>query len=326
MPQIEHAPHLILPDKPRIIFMGTPDFALPSLAHLIQHHYQLAAVVTQPDRPKGRGRKVSPPPVKMLALNNGIEVFQPEKVLEEAFLRGVKGKEPDLIIVVAYGQILKKEFLSIPKYGVINIHASLLPKFRGAAPIQYAILNRESETGLTIMRMDEGLDTGPILLQERVPIRPDETTGHLADRLAEKSGPLIIRFLTEAAKGLIQEEIQDSSRAVYAPKIEKEQALISWHETAVHISAMIRAYDPFPGARTTLKGEVLKLFHPRIIKENSTTPEAGRVIRGEGEGLFVETGRGVLEIKEVQYSGRKRMSAIEFLRGFSITPEIRLGA
>jgi len=326
MPQIEHTSHMILPDKPRIIFMGTPDFAIPSLAHLIQHHYQLAAVVTQPDRPKGRGRKVSPPPVKMLALNSGIEVLQPEKVLEEVFLRKIKGIEPDLIIVVAYGQILKKEFLSIPKYGVINIHASLLPKFRGAAPIQYAILNNESETGLTIMLMDEGLDTGPILLQAMVPIMPDETAGHLSDRLAEKSGPLIIRFLEEAARGLIREEIQDSSRAVYAPKIEKEQALIPWHETAAHISAMIRAYDPFPGARTTLKGEVLKLFHPRIIKEINPTPEAGRVIRGEREGLFVETGRGVLEIREVQYSGKKRMSAVDFLRGFPISPEIRLGA
>jgi methionyl-tRNA formyltransferase len=326
MPHTEHTYDRVLPDKPKIIFMGTPDFALPSLAHLIQHHYPLAAVVTQPDRPKGRGRKVSPPPVKVLALDSGIEVLQPAKVLDEVFLKEINAKEPDLIIVVAYGQILKKEFLDIPKYGVINIHASLLPKYRGAAPIQCAILNRETETGLTIMRMDEGLDTGPILLQESVPIRPDETAGQLTDRLAEKSGPLIIRFLEEAAKGLIQEEIQDSSKAVYAPKIEKEQALISWHETAAHIAAMIRAYDPLPGARTTLKGEMLKLFHPRFIKEDRQTSDAGRVIKGEGEGLFVETGKGVLEIKEVQYTGKKRMSAIEFLRGFPMPPEIRLGA
>jgi len=326
MPQIEHTSEMILPDSPRLIFMGTPDFALPSLSSLIRNHYQISLVVTQPDRPKGRGRKVSPPPVKILALDSGIDVLQPEKVLGEAFLRKIKEKEPDLIIVVAYGHILKREFLSIPKYGVVNIHASLLPKFRGAAPIQYAILNHETETGLTIMRMDEGLDTGPILLQERVPIGPGETAGQLADRLAEKSGPLIIRFLEEAARGLIREKIQASSGVIYAPKIEKGQTLVPWHETATHISAMIRAYDPFPGARTTLKGEMLKLFHPLIRGEIRTTLEAGKIIKGEGEGLFVETGKGVLEIKEVQYSGKRRMSAIEFLRGFPIKPGMKLGA
>jgi len=314
-----------LPANPNLIYMGTPEFALSSLRHLIQHHYEISAVITQPDRPKGRGRKISPPPIKETALNHGIRVLQPERVSAESLKEQIKALRPDLIIVVAYGQVLEKAFLDIPAYGTVNVHASLLPKYRGASPIQHAILNQEPETGLTIMHMDEGLDTGPILLQERVAIMPDETAGHLHDRLADRSGPLTIRFLREAAAGRIQERVQDSSQAVYAPKIKKEQAFIPWQETSSRISAMIRAYDPIPGARTMLQGKELKLFHPRITQGISPNPVAGRVAGGGNGGLFIETGDGVIEIGEVQYSGKKRMPSLEFLRGFSLSPGTRLG-
>ena len=316
---------LNLPPNPTLIFMGTPEFSLPSLRQLIRHDYKIVAVITQPDRPRGRGRKVSPSPVKMAALEYGIEVIQPEKVSDNRFGERIAALSPDIIILVAYGQILPRDFLNIPPYGVINIHASLLPKYRGPAPIQQAILNQEQETGLTIMHMDEGLDTGFILLQEKVLILPDETAGRLHSRLAEKSGHLIVRFLKEAARGGIRAEKQDSSRASYAPKISKEETIIPWQESAVHISAMIRAYDPFPGARTTWQGKEVKLFQPRMAGDGPNPPVAGRVFQSGKDGLFVETGQGVLEIGEVQDSGRKRMTAREFLRGFPIPPETRLG-
>lgn len=313
------------PPHPKVIFMGTPEFALPTLTALIHHGHKILAVVTQPDRPKGRGRKMAAPPVKELALDHTLEVLQPQKASDEYFCELITGREPDLIIVVAFGQILKKDFLSIPRWGVINIHASLLPKYRGAAPIPWAILNNESQTGLTVMHMDEGMDTGPILLQEEIPILQDETFGQLHERLALEAGALIIRALNQMAGNPIKESPQDHSMATYAPKIEKSAALIDWRQHADRISALIRALDPSPGAYTTIQGKEVKLFSSKVVDEDRLDVVQGKVLRDEGGGLCVETGQGVIEVREVQYSGKKRLAAPDFLRGFSLPEGTILG-
>lgn len=314
-----------LPARPRLIFMGTPGFAVPTLRALIDHGHEVVSVVTQPDRPKGRGKKLAASPVKVLAEENGIEVLQPEKASEAGFCELIKSREPDLIVVVAFGQILKKRLLDIPKWGVINVHASLLPKLRGAAPIQRAILNNETETGLTIMRMDEGLDTGPILFQEAVPILENETAGHLHDRLAEKSGDLMVRSLEHMAQNPIAEKPQDDARATYAPKVEKSLSLIDWNQTAARISALIRALDPKPGAYTMVEGQEIKLFSSRVVNEARLAGVPGRVSAQTKGELIIETGAGKVGIREIQYPGKKRLPVDDFLRGYPLPEGTRLG-
>ena len=315
-----------IPLRPKMIFMGTPDFAIPTLKALIDHGHNVMTVVSQPDRPKGRGKKLTSPPVKVLALEHGIEVLQPEKASEESFCNLIEEKSPDLIIVVAFGQILKKRLLDIPKWGVINIHGSLLPEYRGAAPIQRAIVNDESVTGLTVMRMDEGMDTGPILFQEEVPVLPDETAGQLHDRLALISGELIIKSLEHMSKNPIQERPQVEAQATYAPKIDREMCLIDWTQPADRISALIRGLDPRPGAYTFLGGKEVKLFSSRVATQaRAGEGIPGRVIRPKDGGLIVETGQGALEIKEIQYPGKKRLPAADFLRGFELPEGTQLG-
>ena len=222
---------------PRMVFMGTPEFALPSLAALVKNGYELICVVTQPDRPRGRGRKLLPPPVKELALKYGIRVLQPEDASDDFFLSFIKDQRPDLFVVVAYGQILKKELLSIPSLGAINLHPSLLPKYRGAAPIQWAIMNDDPVTGVSIIRMNERMDAGPILLQKEVPILPDETAGSLHDRLAEIGADVLLKAIDAIFKGSIKEIPQDDSKATYAPKIDRSLSMIDWTDTARRISA-----------------------------------------------------------------------------------------
>jgi methionyl-tRNA formyltransferase len=304
--------------------MGTPEFAVPTLKALIDHGHDIAAVATQPDRPKGRGRKTAISPVKSIALEHGIEVLQPERASDEQFCERVKNIQPELIIVVAFGQILRKHLLTIPKRGVINIHASILPKYRGAAPIQWAILNNESATGLTIMRMDEGLDTGPILLQDEIPVLKDETAARLHNRLALMAGELIIKFLSLMADNPLEEVSQDDSLATYAPKIERDMCLIDWEDSATRVSSLIRALDPKPGAHTLLQGKQIKLFSPRVEGESGPEGIPGRVAGLKG-GLHVETGKGQVEIREIQYPGKKRLPAHDFLRGFSIPVGTVLG-
>ena len=313
------------PRRPRLMFMGTSEFSLPTLRALIDHGHELLAVVTQPDRRKGRGKKMAAPPVKELAVERNIEVFQPEKASDQQFCDIIGQKEPDLIIVVAFGQILKKRLLDIPNWGVINIHPSLLPRYRGAAPMQWAILNDDPLTGLTIMRIDEGMDTGPILHQESLTILKDETFGQMHDRLAIKAGDLMIRFLSHIAGRPIEEVPQDDSAATYASKIEKGHGLIDWNEEAVRISALIRALDPRPGAYTTLGGKGIKLFSSRVVDEGRQGGIPGRVAGERDEGIQVETLKGVVEIRELQYSGRKRLPASDFLRGFPIRGDTILG-
>lgn len=319
------SPNRILPDHPRLIFMGTPDFAVPSLKALIGHGKNILTVVTQPNRPKGRGKKLTAPPVKKLALENNLEVLQPDKASDSSFCELIERREPDLIVVVAFGQILKKRLLDIPSWGVVNVHASLLPKYRGAAPIQMAILNDDDKTGLTVMRMEEGLDTGPILMQEECSIFKDETAGQLHDRLAIKAGEIIIEWLNQMADNSIKERPQDHSAASYAPKIEKGMSLIDWKQPASTVSALIRALDPKPGAYTTWQDKRIKLFASRMADEKSRDVTPGKVVGQGEEGLIVETGQGAIKVLEMQYSGKKRLPAKDCLRGFSFPEGTILG-
>jgi methionyl-tRNA formyltransferase len=314
-----------LPERPGIIFMGTPDFAVSSLKSLIAAGHDIRAVVTQPDRPKGRGRSVTPSPVKELALKHSLRVLQPEKVSEDGFLAAIKEIAPDLIIVVAFGQILKKRLLEMPGWGVINIHASLLPRYRGAAPIQRVILNNESSTGLSIMRVDEGLDTGPVLHQKEISILADETAGHLHDRLAAMSGGFLMEFLGKMIRGQIGETVQDSGLATYAEKIDKTMSRIDWSREAAEISALIRGLDPAPGAYTTIGDSNIKLFSSSIPDDKFTRKAPGTVLGNVDGVLRIETGRGVVGVKELQLSGKKRLHIKEFLMGFHLPEGAVLG-
>ncbi len=323
---MENSAEKVFPLRPVIVFMGTPEFAVSGLEALIGAGHNVAAVVTQPDRPKGRGRKRTPSPVKQTALRNGIEVLQPENASEEGFCRRISDKGPDILIVVAFGQILRRNLLRIPRWGVLNIHASLLPRYRGAAPIQWAILNNETRTGLTAMRMEEGLDTGPILLQEAVDIPADETAGELHDRLARISGGFLLKTLQGLSENRLRERPQDHSRATYAGKIDRKMARIKWERPAEAVSALIRGLDPWPGAYTTLNGKEIKLFSSRVVQRTTPGGVPGRVA-GLGEGsLLVETGSGIVEIRALQLQGKKRLPAEVFLRGLPLSTGTLFGS
>jgi methionyl-tRNA formyltransferase len=305
--------------------MGTPDFAVPSLRALAGDGHHLVAVVTQPDRKRGRGRKLSPPPVKEAALELGLAILQPEKASDEDFCSKISRLKPDLIVVVAYGQILRCSLLEIPSWGVLNIHSSLLPKYRGAAPIQWALISNESETGLSAMALDEGMDTGPVFLQETVTIQPGDTAGSIHDRLADLSGGFLLKAIRGISEGTLEAVSQDDEKASYAPKIDRATALINWNRHADAISALIRGLDPIPGAFTMLGGRQLKLFSPMLDWSEKAGTIPGRVTGTKGEFLAVETGMGLLRIRELQMEGKKRMPASEFLRGFPIEPGTILG-
>ena len=322
---MKNQPREKFPERPRLIFMGTPDFAVPSLKALVEHGHNVLSVITQPDRPKGRGRKVAVSPVKQLAVEYELEILQPEKVSSPEFCNKIRHKTPDLFVVAAFGQILSKALLDILPWGAINIHASLLPKYRGAAPINWAILNNEKKTGLTAMRMDEGLDTGPILFQEEVPILGDETAGQLHDRLAQLSGKFIIKVLRGLTAARFREILQDDKNATYASKIDRSMSLVKWNRPAQTISAFIRAFDPWPGALTTLGGKEIKLFSSRVVDENRLDAIPGRVAGYADGALEVETGKGVVQIRELQSPGKKRLTAKDFLRGFPLDEDALLG-
>ncbi|MFC1883881.1 methionyl-tRNA formyltransferase [Thermodesulfobacteriota bacterium] len=306
------------PDNPRIVFMGTPEFAVPSFKALMENGSRVLAVVTQPDRPKGRGRKMTPPPVKEAALSYGLPVYQPERASEQDFCEDIRSLKPHVLFVVAFGQVLKNQLLGIPSWGVLNTHASLLPRYRGAAPIHWAVLNKEEKTGLTAMKMDEGLDTGPILLQEETGIFPGETTGELHNRLAAMSGDFILKTLNLLKEGKIQEIPQDHSCATYAPKIDRGMSRIKWSRPAESVSALMRGLDPWPGAFSTLGSKEIKLFSPKIRVEDRLKPLPGRIIGFKEDLVEVETGDGVVGIAELQAPGKKRLSAGDFLRGFKV--------
>jgi methionyl-tRNA formyltransferase len=307
----------------KTVFMGTPSFACPFLEALLEKE-EVVAVVTQPDRPSGRGRKFSQSPVKEMAIRNGLRVLQPESVKNEGFFSELKNLCPDLIVVVAFGEILQKRILDIPKWGAINVHASLLPKYRGAAPIQWAIINGDEVTGISIIRMDEGMDTGEILHLQEVPIQPDETAGELEDRISIIGAKCLIKTLRDIEEGKAILKPQDHSLATYAPKLKKGDGEIDWRHSAKDIRNRIRGMNPWPVAFTFLDGKLLRIFKAKIVN-SETKGNPGEVIEAKGDNLFIQTGDGVLLLQEVQLEGRKRMAVSEFLRGYCLKKGTILG-
>jgi methionyl-tRNA formyltransferase len=302
----------------RIVFFGTPAFAIPVLENLLRGPEEVVAVVTQPDREKGRGRKVLAPPVKEVALQQGLPLFQPEKAKEETFQKNIKGLQPDLFVVVAYGQILPKSLLEIPKHGAVNVHASLLPKYRGAAPMPWAILKGERVTGITTMIMDEGMDTGDILLQRETPIDEEEASGSLHDRLALLGAELLEETVRRMKAGSVHPISQDHSKATYAPPLKKKDGKIDWRKEAKEIDRQVRALNPWPGAFTDWNGQLLKI-HRGEAGEEMSKKEVGIVSWIGSDFIEVGTGRGSFRIREVQLEGKKKMSVREFLAGHVIT-------
>jgi methionyl-tRNA formyltransferase len=309
----------------KVVFLGTSEFSCPSLEILLASSHEILAAVTQPDRPKGRGQKLAFSPIKSLSLAKNLPVFQPEKVRDPSFLEVLKSLYPDLLVVVAYGQILAPSVLSIPPRGCVNVHASLLPKYRGAAPIARAILGGETRTGVTTIFMDRGMDTGPILLTAETEIGDSDTTGTLHDRLAGMGADLLARTLDGLEKGIITPRPQDPSEATYAPKIEKEEGQIKWDTPARQLFNLLRAFDPRPGAFTLWGGRVLKLFLPKLIEEEATE-NPGTVAQTSANGVRIATSHGYLLVGELQMENRSRMTAAEFLRGYPLEPGVHLGA
>ncbi|MGE6227302.1 methionyl-tRNA formyltransferase [Paenibacillus chitinolyticus] len=321
----------------KLIFMGTPDFAVPSLRALIEGGYEVAAVITQPDRPKGRKRVLTPPPVKVEAEKHGIPVFQPEKLRTSDTVDEIRRISPDLIVTAAYGQILPKAVLDIPRLGCINIHASLLPKYRGGAPIHHAIIQGEQVTGVTIMYMAVGLDTGDMISKVEVPIGDDDTTGTMFDKLSLAGAELLKRTLPELIAGTARAVPQDDSQAIYSPNINREDEKIDWNRSSKDIWNLVRGLNPFPGAYTTWNGEILKVWvckKPEDLapgadrtSEGSTGAglEPGTVIGADEDGIEVATGDGSLKLLNVQPAGKKAMEAAQLVRGSSIGKGTVLG-
>lgn len=301
----------------KIVFMGTPDFAVASLRMLIQEGYEIAAVVTQPDRPVGRKRILTPTPVKAEALQYGLTVWQPEKLRTSDTVDDIRALRPDLIVTAAYGQILPKAVLDIPRLGCINVHGSLLPKYRGGAPIQRSIMNGETVTGVTIMYMAEGMDTGDMISRIEVPIAADDNAGTMFAKLSEAGADLLRRTLPDIIAGRIEAVPQSHDEATYAPNLKREDERIDWTRPAEQIANQVRGLVPFSGAFTTWNGEVFKVWacrlEPAAAGEAAAAP--GTVLAAGADGLRVQTGQGVLCLLEVQPAGKKAMPASEFLRG-----------
>jgi methionyl-tRNA formyltransferase len=309
----------------RIIFWGTPEFALPALRALGDEGHDVAAVVTQPDRPAGRGRELTKSCVKEEAEREGIPVLQPEKARGDEFIAELRALEADLSVVVAYGQILKPEVLAVPRLGSVNIHGSLLPELRGAAPVQWAIIRGLETTGVTIMHMDAGLDSGPMLLRVEEPIEPDESACELAGRLAEIGAEALVEALALLEAGQLAEEAQDHAKATYAPKLTRELARIDWSKPAAEVSRWIRGLDDVPGAWSPLgaRGPV-KLFRPRV---EGTGGQPGTVLEADDhvEGVLIACGEGAVRVREVQPPGKRRMNAAEWVRGRGVQAGDRFG-
>jgi len=296
----------------RVAFFGTPEFAVPSLEALLEARFQLVLVVTQPDRPQGRSRStLVPPPVKTSALAAGLDVLQPDRPVGDVFHRALEHAKPDVGVVVAYGHILQPEILAIPRLGMINVHASLLPRLRGAAPIQRAILTGEESTGITIMQMEAGLDSGPILHSVRTPIGPNETAGELTARVADLGAQALIDALSLLGAGAARPKVQDHAAATFAPKIGRELAHIDWTEDAAGIARRVRAMDPDPGAWTELEGQPFKLFGAAVVDAVGT---AGQVLAA-GAALRIACGKGAIDVHAVQPAGKAKMPAAAWAAG-----------
>ena len=304
----------------RIVFMGTPDFAVPSLQMLIDRGETVCAVFTQPDKPKGRGHKLQAPPVKELALSYNIPVYQPATLRDEEPQRLLADLAPELIVVAAYGKLLPKAVLDLPKYGCINVHGSLLPKYRGAVPIQWAVINGEQTTGVTTMYMGEGMDTGDMLLKAETPIGPEETAGELFDRLMVLGAELLGETLDALAAGTLQRIPQDEAQATKAPMLSKELSKLDFHRPAAELHNLIRGLNPWPCAVAELDGKRLKLLASKVVEESGAP---GEVIERE-DGMVVFCGKGALRITELQTETGKRMGGAEYLRGHPIKPGDRM--
>jgi methionyl-tRNA formyltransferase len=310
--------------KAKILFMGTPDFALPSLEKLISNGYPIVAAVTQPDRPKGRGKQLVAPPVKIAATTHNIPVLQPGRVKDPSFLEILKEIAPDMIVVAAFGQILPKTLLDLPSLGCINVHPSLLPKYRGAAPINWTLIRGEIRTGVTIMYMDEGLDTGDILLQEETPVAPDETFGLLHDRLSIMGAEILLKAVQLLEANQAPRRPQGNSLSTYAPMLKKEDGLIHWDEGVTSIVNLIRGLSPSPGAYTFLDGKTLKIF-AATATEQPVSGQPGQLEKLSDSGMQVTAGNGYVYLQDVQMENRKRMNIADFLRGYKISPGKILG-
>lgn len=301
------------------IFMGTPDFAVPALKALYNAGHQVSLVVTQPDRPKGRGRQLSPPPVKAVAKQLGLPVFQPESVKTQVFYKTMADLKPDIFVVAAFGHILPRRVMEIAPMGAVNLHASLLPAYRGPAPIQWAIINGESETGVTSMLMDAGLDTGEILETEKTVIHPADTAGTLHDRLAQLSANVLTKTLAGFAAGTIGPVAQDHARATYAPMLKKSDGRIDWSRSAVFLERFIRGMCPWPGAHTYWGSKRINIFAARVCPMAEPRPP-GTVLASFSNELRVATGKEALSIEELQVASGKRMHVRDFLKGADISP------
>ena len=306
----------------RILFMGTPEFAVGTLEALIHSRHEVVAVVTQPDRPKGRGNAVKFPPVKEAALAHGIPVLQPLKVREPEVVEQLRAFAPDLIAVAAFGQLLPKAILEMPRYGCVNVHASLLPKYRGAAPIQWAVINGEAESGVTTMMMSRGLDKGDMLKKSVVRLDPKETGDSLHDKLAALGGPLLLETIDELEQGTIVRVPQDDAQSSYAPMLTKELGRIDWSKPADELERLVRGLNSWPSAYTRLHGKTLKIWDADVVSASGGEP--GKVLQADKNGLVIQAGEGALRIVSLQPEGKKRMEADAFLRGYPVQVHERM--
>ena len=298
----------------KVLFWGTPAFALPALRALSEEGHVVVGVVTQPDRPAGRGREVAMSPIKREALEEGIPVLQPERARGDEFLAQIRALDADISVVVAYGQILKPEVLAVPRLGSVNIHASLLPELRGAAPIQWAIVRGHASSGVTIMRMEAGLDSGPMLLRVEEPIAPEESASELGARLAEIGAEALVETLAMLEDGDVVEEPQDHGRATYAPKVDRDTARVDWSLPADEVALWMRGMDDVPGAWSPLPGKgAVKLFRPQVMDDTGGVP--GEVLRADETGVVVACGLAAVRVREVQPPGKRRMPAADWVRG-----------
>lgn len=306
-----------------IIFMGTPDFAVPTLESLANKGYSIDLVITQQDKRRGRGKKVQYTPVKEKAIELGLEVFQPENVNDEESIEKIKSLQPDFIVVVAYGQILKKEILDVPKYSCINVHASLLPKYRGAAPINWAIVDGEKETGVTIMEMEKGLDTGDMILWKSIPIDIDDDAQIIHDKLSDLGGATIVEALEGIKNGELSKVKQNHSLSSYASMLSKETGIINWNESGENIRNLVRGLKPWPCAYTKYKEDTVKIYSVDLV-DRINSGQNGEIVRVDQEGIYVNSLDKIVVIKELQFPGKKKMLTKDFLRGNSIEEGIIL--
>lgn len=308
----------------RVVFMGTPDFAVPSLAALVLGGHEVVGVVTQPDKPKGRGKKLKYSPVKKIAVIYGLKVCQPAKIKSQEFLDTLRRKlAPEVIVVAAYGRILPREVLRLPEKGCINVHASLLPKYRGAAPIHRAIINGEKETGITIMYMSEELDAGDVIRQVSTDITDEDTAGTLHDRLAEMGAGLLLKVLNDLERGAVNRTKQDHKMATYAPPLTREDELISWDKSSREVFNHVRGMNPWPGAYTRLEGKILKVWRVQVLDDVDYLFQGrpGEVLESDqSKGVIVRTQSGAVSVLELQMQGKRKMTAAEFLRGRPVPP------